>query len=58
MVSKPPKQICMVSRKKVDLVRKKYDMLLNTGLSGKLRKFAIQQYITLNSLGKAVYHIY
>ena len=31
-VSKPRKKTCMVSKKKVDLVRKKYDVLLNTGL--------------------------
>ena len=50
-VAKPPEQICMVSRKKVDLVRKKYGMLLNISLVLKLRNFAFQRYITLNSLG-------
>ena len=30
--SKLPQKVCMVSKKNVDLVRKKYDMLLITGL--------------------------
>ena len=30
-ISKSPKQICMISTK-VDLLRKNYDVLLNTGL--------------------------
>ena len=37
--------------KKLDLVFKKYDMLLNTGLIRKLRKLTFQQHIALNSLG-------
>ena len=44
-------KICMVGKKKVSLVRKKYDMVPNTGLIKKLRNFAFQQHITLNSLG-------
>ena len=55
-VSKPPKNL--YGKKKVDLVHKKYDVLLNTGLILRLRKFSFQKYITLSSLGQVVNDIY